>query len=223
MKTSWVNSLSHCYRRGIIGMLLCILPWVSCAESTAAAQVADPAAVMKVAIDDVLTQLKSHEALYKDNPQQLRAMIANTVLPHFNVARIAQLALAQHWRNTTAPQRDAYVREFQRYLIRTYTETLFIYRNTKPEMLGTHYNEKDNHKATLKLRATNEKGEPVILFLRLELKDDNWKIVDINVEGVSLVITTRGVFDEEIKKVGLDAFLTNLAEKNNRAEGSADE
>lgn len=223
MKTSWVNSLSHCYRRGIIGVLLCMLPWVSYAQSTTAAQVADPAAVMKVAIDDVLAQLKKHEALYKDDPQQLRTMIANTVLPHFNVARIAQLALAQHWRNTTAPQRDAYVREFQRYLIRTYTETLFIYRNTKPEMLGTHYNEKDNHKATLKLRATNEKGEPVILFLRLELKDDNWKIVDINVEGVSLVITTRGVFDEEIKKVGLDAFLTNLAEKNNRAEGSADE
>ena len=223
MKTNWVNSLSHCYRRGIIGMLLCILPWVSCAESTTAAQVADPAVVMKVAIDDVLAQLKSHEALYKDNPQQLRVMVADTVLPYFNVARIAQLALAQHWRSTTAPQRDAYVREFQRYLIRTYTETLFIYRNAKPEMLGTHYNDKDNHKATLKLRATNEKGEPVILFLRLELKDDNWKVVDINVEGVSLVITTRGVFDEEIKKVGLDTFLINLAEKNNRAEGSADE
>ncbi|MGM8227768.1 MlaC/ttg2D family ABC transporter substrate-binding protein [Cellvibrio sp. ARAG 10.3] len=222
MKTNWVNSLLHCYRCGIIGILLCILPWVSCAESTAA-QVPDPAAVMKVAIDDVLTQLKNHEALYKNNPQQLRVMVADTVLPHFNVARIAQLALAQHWRNTTAPQRDAYVREFQRYLIRTYTETLFIYRNTKAEMLGTHYNDKDNQKATLKLRATNEKGEPVILFLRLELKDDNWKIVDINVEGVSLVITTRGVFDEEIKKVGLDAFLSNLTEKNNRAEGSVDE
>ena len=223
MKSNLMNSLSHYYRRGIIGMLLCMLSWVSCAETTAAAQVADPAVVMKVAIDDVLTQLKNHETLYKDNPQQLRVMVANTVLPHFNVARIAQLALAQHWRNARAQQREMYVREFQRYLIRTYTETLYIYRNTKPEMLGTHYNDKDNHKATLKLRATNEKGEPVRLFLRLELKDDTWKVVDINVEGVSLVITTRGVFDEEIKKVGLDAFLNNLAEKNNRAEGSADE
>lgn len=223
MKTNLINRSAHRCAYRIMGVLLLMLSWISYAESTTATPVADPAAVMKVAIDDVLAQLKNHEALYKDDPQQLRATIATTVLPHFNVARIAQLALAQHWRNTTAPQREAYVREFQRYLIRTYTETLYIYRNTKPEMLGAHYNDKDNQKATLKMRASNENGEPVILFLRLELKDGDWKIVDINVEGVSLVITTRGVFDEEIKKSGLDAFLKNLAEKNNRAERSANE
>jgi phospholipid transport system substrate-binding protein len=63
----------------------------------------------------------------------------------------------------------------------------------------------------------NDRGEPVILFLRLEIHNGNWKIVDINVEGVSLVITARGIFDEEINQIGIDAFLKSMTAQNDKA------
>lgn len=179
----------------------------------------DPVIVMQAAIEKVLAQLKTHEALYQENPEALRAQVAESALPHLATTRMAQLALAKHWRSASVQQREVYLREFQRYLIRTYTKTLYFYRNTQPEMLGRDNkagNATDN-KTTLKMRVNNERGEQVILFLRLELQQQEWKIVDVNVEGISLVVTARGAFDEEINRRGLDAFLQHLTEKNNQA------
>ncbi len=195
--------------------LCCLLSFSLWAQAQDKA--ADPVAVMKVAIEDVLAQLKKHEALYQTDQEQLRTIVAESALPNLAIKRMAQLALAKHWRGASAEQRETYVREFQRYLIRSYTKTLYLYRNTKPEMLGQDSKGSDANKTTLKVRVNNERGEAVILFLRLELQDSVWKIVDINVEGISLVVTARGVFDEEINRTSLDAFLKNLTEQNNKA------
>jgi phospholipid transport system substrate-binding protein len=199
----------------LIVMGVVFVPLLVQAQTADSNQTADPASVMKVAIEDVLAQLKAHETLYQTDPEQLRTIVAKSALLNFYIKRMAQLALAKHWRSASVQQREIYVREFQRYLMRTYTTTLYLYRNTSPEMLGG----KDigDTKSTLKLRVKNDRGEAVMLFLRLEIHKGAWKIVDINVEGVSLVITARGLFDEEINRVGIDTFLKNMTAQNDQA------
>lgn len=199
----------------LLVMGVVFMPLLVQAQTATGSQTADPASVMKVAIEEVLAQLKTHQTLYQTDPEQLRAIVAKSALPNLYINRMAQLALAKHWRSASVQQREIYVREFQRYLIRTYTTTLYLYRNTSPEMLDGK--DKGNNKSTLKIRVKNERGEPVTLFLRLEMHNGNWKIVDINVEGVSLVITARGLFDEEINRIGLDAFLKNMTAQNDKA------
>lgn len=199
----------------LLVMGVVFMPLLVQAQTATSDQTADPASVMKVAIEEVLAQLKTHQTLYQTDPEQLRAIVAKSALPNLYINRMAQLALAKHWRSANVQQREIYVREFQRYLIRTYTTTLYLYRNTSPEMLGGK--DKGKNKSTLKIRVKNERGEPVTLFLRLEMHNGSWKIVDINVEGVSLVITARGLFDEEINRIGLDAFLKNMTAQNDKA------
>ena len=41
-----------------------------------------------------------------------------------------------------------------------------------------------------------------------------WKVYDITVENVSLVITYRSQFGEEIGRGGIDGLIRSLAEKN---------
>ena len=41
-----------------------------------------------------------------------------------------------------------------------------------------------------------------------------WKVYDIRVENVSLVITYRSQFGEEIKRSSIDGLIQSLAEKN---------
>lgn len=203
------------YWSGYCWALLILLGAVQVHAQQAKADASDPVVTMQAAIDDVLAKLKTNEALYKTNPQQLRDIVAHSALPHFAIKRMAQLALAKHWRSATEAQREVYLREFERYLMRSYTRTLFLYRSASTEMMGRDDNGPD--KTILKLRVKNARGESVILFLRLVQQDNNWKIVDINVEGISLVVTARGVFDDEINKKGLAAFLQNMTEQNNKA------
>jgi phospholipid transport system substrate-binding protein len=43
---------------------------------------------------------------------------------------------------------------------------------------------------------------------------DGWKIYDITVEGVSLVLTYRAEFDQITRTSGVDGLIKRLTEKN---------
>ena len=47
---------------------------------------------------------------------------------------------------------------------------------------------------------------------------DELKIYDIRIEGISLAITYRTSFGEQIKRNGLDNLITDLAERNRRGD-----
>jgi len=51
-------------------------------------------------------------------------------------------------------------------------------------------------------------------------KDAEWKVVDISVDGVSLVATYRGSFATQIKKNGLDFLIKQLVDKNAKLTSS---
>ena len=51
-------------------------------------------------------------------------------------------------------------------------------------------------------------------------KNEEWKVVDVAVYGVSLVTTYRGSFATQIKKNGFDSLLSELSKKNARLEAS---
>jgi phospholipid transport system substrate-binding protein len=205
--------------------LLFSLPLLAHAVDNKNSQTADPVTMLQIAIEDVLAELKTHEALYQSDPEQLRSIVAKSALPNINMTRVAQLALGKHWRNATVQQREIFVREFQRYLIRSYTNTLYLYRDSKLEILGNDdkANDTQANRATIKVRVKNDRGQNVLIFFRLEFYNENWKIVDINVEGVSLLTTIRGTFDGEINKIGLDSFLKNLTEENDKSAQNKNE
>ena len=48
----------------------------------------------------------------------------------------------------------------------------------------------------------------------MHIVDDDWKVYDISIEGVSLVINYRSSFAQEIRRNGIDGLIQRLAAKN---------
>ncbi len=48
----------------------------------------------------------------------------------------------------------------------------------------------------------------------MEKTAQGWKVYDITVENVSLVITYRSQFGEEVGRSGIDGLIRSLVEKN---------
>jgi phospholipid transport system substrate-binding protein len=57
-------------------------------------------------------------------------------------------------------------------------------------------------------------AKPVLLDYSMRKTDQGWKIYDIVVEGVSLVLTYRSEFDAIVKQDGIDGLIKRLAQKN---------
>jgi len=60
-------------------------------------------------------------------------------------------------------------------------------------------------------------GKPVGFDYSMRKTDQGWKIYDIVVEGVSLVLTYRSEFDSLVKQEGVDGLIKRLAAKNSPA------
>lgn len=184
-------------------------------KGTTQAQSTDATEVIRVAIDDVLTTMRANEALYTNDPKKLQGMIEKTALPYLSIPHMAKLALGKNWKSATGQQQEIIVREFQIYLMRSYIRTLYSYRYVKPEILSREDAGAD--KTVLKVSVKNERGNTVSLLLRLEKNDGRWQILDISAEGISLVVTARGLFNDEITKKGMDGFIQSLIEQNKKA------
>ena len=70
--------------------------------------------------------------------------------------------------------------------------------------------------ALVKTEMTSDGAQPFPVAYRMYQKNETWKVIDVSVDGVSLVSTYRGSFSTQIKKHGFDSLINELTIKNER-------
>jgi len=71
--------------------------------------------------------------------------------------------------------------------------------------------------ATVRTQFVRAGGQPLPIDFQMRKTDKGWKVFDISVEGVSLVLTYRSEFDAVVKQEGIDGLVKRLAQKNSPA------
>ena len=170
----------------------------------------------------LLDELKINNGAIKKDSAIAYELVEEIVLPHIDFRRIGQIVLGKYWRRASPDQRDRFVSEFRNFLIRTYVTAMvefsdqiishadnvryLPFRNTDPEDVSVR----------MEIRLANR--PPVSVNYSLYLKDSNWLIYDLSVEGISLATTYRSSFTSEIRRGGIDKLIAKLAARNKKAE-----
>ena len=55
----------------------------------------------------------------------------------------------------------------------------------------------------------------------MEKSPAGWKVYDIKVDDVSLVMTYRGTFDDKVRDDGIEGLIQSLTDKNRQVDRSA--
>ena len=133
----------------------------------------------------------------------------------FEVPLIARFALGRYWRQASEQQRKEYVDLFEDFIVQAYT-ALFRDYNGETFTVGK-VREVNQSDATVESQLALKDGRKIVVFWRVRGKDDP-KIVDVIVEGVSMVITQRDEFAAIINRNGgtVDGLLDALRKKNKK-------
>jgi phospholipid transport system substrate-binding protein len=67
---------------------------------------------------------------------------------------------------------------------------------------------------TVRSQVKQAGAEPVVIEYDLEKTGTDWKVYDVRVAGISLVVTYRSSFSEEVRNRGIDGLISTLAAKN---------
>lgn len=204
--------------RKIRTVLLAATMLVGC--SAVAAEI-PPDVLVKNTAQDVLAIIKQDKDIQSGNNKKVLELVDAKVLPHFDFSRMAQLAVGRHWPKATPEQRQALISEFRTLLVRTYSNSLTSYKNQTIDYKLLKLQPADTD-VTVKTVVNQPGGQPIPIDYKLEKTDNGWKVYDVAVDNVSLVLNYRGSFGSEIKNNGIDGLIRTLSDKN-RQEASGSE
>lgn len=158
-------------------------------------------------------------AILQDNnlgSEEKRARIEEVVYAEVDFATLTRLVLARNWGRFTPEQRREFEREFKRHLSVTYGKNVDNYRNERVQIVGDRKEVRDDW--TVQTRIVRGGADDVAVDYRLRQKEGRWRIIDVIVEGVSLVANFRSQFQQIISSRGVEHLLELLREKNARGE-----
>jgi len=192
----------------ILGLLLCLL-----GGGPVWATVQPPQQVVQETSTQMIEALRSNREVLRQDPSRLYGLVHQIILPNFDFNLISRWVLGRAWQQATPDQRRQFAQEFQTLLVRTYSNALLEYVDEDFQFLPPR-GEVSGNEATVRTEIRLSAGQPIPIHYRMHLRDGAWKIIDVTVEGISLVTNYRSTFASQIRSSGLDAVIADLRQRN---------
>jgi phospholipid transport system substrate-binding protein len=181
---------------------------------------ASPAAALEAAraksfLDDVAA--KASTILAGGVPSgQRQAELQEVLQTAFDIEYIGRLVLGPTYRSLTDTQRRAYDDAFRRWVLSTYSRRIGDYGGEQIEILGAASAGAQDVKVESRVRGASIQ-EPVRIDWRVRERAEGLKIIDVEIEGVSMAISQRSEFASVVQQRGVDGLIAMLEERSGTA------
>jgi phospholipid transport system substrate-binding protein len=147
---------------------------------------------------------------------QKRHQIEDVVYARVDFVTLSKLVLARNWSKMSPAQQQAFTQEFRKHLSVTYGRNVDNYKNERLTIVSGRPEARGDY--TVQSKIIRGGPDDIAVDYRLRQRDGQWLIIDIVVEGVSLVSNFRSQFQEIIANGGPDKLIELLREKNAKGE-----
>lgn len=174
----------------IVALLLAGLGSARADESSSAASFVDGL------VGDAIVVIKDQNLSDQDRQQRFEALLQRG----FDMPRIARYVLGRYWTTASGDERQSFARLFQHWVVQTYTSRFKGYSGETVKVVGTR---DEDQGAIVTTEIMSPSGAPPIkLDWRVANHDGGFKILDVDVEGVSMVLTEREEIAAVIQRSG---------------------
>ena len=183
--------------------------------AAAAAQALAPDQLVQKITEEVLTAIKSDQQLAAGDKQKAMKLAEEKVLPYIDFEEATRIAVGRAWSQANPEQRKKLISEFRNMLVRTYSNAIESYQGQSLKVLPSRGGKQETgDEATVRAQFVRAGGKPLPIEFQMRKAGQDWKVYDISVEGISLVLTYRSEFDAVVKQEGIDGLIKRLTEKN---------
>ncbi len=206
------NALPKVYRMKVWCPLLLAVIALGGGLRTAATALEGPTQVVQTTSDAVIAVLADKSL----GSAEKRRKVEDIVYAHFDFETLSRLVLARNWKQLSAAQQAQFVDELKKHLSITYGKNVESYNNERAVVIG------DRQEAgadwTVKTKIVRPNAADILVDYRLRQQDGTWRVIDVIIEGVSLVANFRSQFQEIITHDGPTKLIELLHDKNAKGE-----
>jgi phospholipid transport system substrate-binding protein len=169
-----------------------------------------PDAALKTTTDQIRGMIKAHYAEYRANQTAFYQAVNDVVVPRFDVPGIARLVLGLDYRTATPDQRTRFAAAFKDMLVHSYANAMLDNNNSVSINWMPPRISDNGTDAAVNTALTRDNGQSYAIGFRVHVVDGDWKVYDITVENVSLVLNFRTQLNAEIKRSSLDDVISRM-------------
>ncbi|MFZ0468871.1 MAG: ABC transporter substrate-binding protein [Thiogranum sp.] len=180
-----------------------------------------PQATIRAVTGQVLALLRANQDTLRKDPAAVAAQVAKIVDPHLDFTIMSQEALGVGWRRADQRQRTRFTQAFHQLLTDDYAAVLKRYSGETVKLLDVRWDDTTHHRAIVSSRLEAPGKQAVQVDYRMYHTGGSWKVYDVVVDGVSLLLNYRQAFASELQHEDLDTLISRLAHKAATDEATA--
>ncbi len=173
-----------------------------------------PFDTVKGHVNEVLRVLRDPALQGEANKEARQKKVEAIADEMFDYVALSRLTLGRNWRKFNGDQKKEFVQLYRSILEKAYLDRILAYTDEKvtfgkETMLSDKKAEVQTHIIT--------KSVEIPIYYRVYLKDGEWKVYDIIIEGISLVKNYRTQFREILANNPPEEVLEILRKKTKKA------
>jgi phospholipid transport system substrate-binding protein len=193
--------------------MACAALAIAACAAQAQSEVTPPDELVKTVMLEIADIVRKDKDLKDGDRAKTIALIEEKALPHFNFLGMTSLAVGPAWQKATPEQKKRLAAEFRDLLVRTYASSLTVFRDQNFDFRPLRMRPADTD-VTVLVRVLQPGAQPVNIEYDMEKTTRGWKVYDVRVAGISLVVNYRTEFANVVRDKGIDGLIAALAAKN---------
>ena len=171
-----------------------------------------PYVLMQQASDKLFADIKNNQAKIKKDPNYLRTIVRNDLLPYVQVNYAGSLVLGSYCKSTTPEQREKFFKAFSDFIEQAYAQVLTAYTDQNIQIEPAK-EVGDKNLVSIRVNIMQNGGQaPIKLDFkwRKNSKTGEWQAYDMVAEGVSMVVTKQNEWSGILRQQGIDALTAQI-------------
>ncbi|MDP2572964.1 phospholipid-binding protein MlaC [Vibrio penaeicida] len=204
------------FKKWTLAATLSALSLVSIVQ-TSAAQTIDatkPYDMMRQVADKTFSRLKNEQSQIKSNPDTLKVVVEEELMPFVNNRYAALKLLGPNLKKSKKEDVKVFVEAFRAYLVTSYAQVLTQYTDQSIEFAPARPLDPKSRIISIRVEIIDNPNPNIKLDfkLRKDKKSGEWAAFDMVAEGVSLLSSKQSEWNSKIRRDGLLEVSKDLQE-----------
>ncbi len=168
----------------------------------------------------ILNDIRTDAKLSQADLSRVRQFVDEQIMPVVDFERMTRTAVGPKWRQASQEQRRELMDLFREQLIRVYSGALATVKDQTVKLAPNRVKPTQTDALVRTLLVAPGKPDMRINY-RLKKVKGQWRVIDVDVEGIWIVDNYRTQFSSVANQSGIDGLIKALREKNEQAAQDA--
>lgn len=191
-------------------LAVCLLALAGLAQATQG-----PRELVQDTVERMTTLIDENRERLNQEPGYARELVREELVPLVDFKRITRMVMGNYFDDASREQKYRFLDIFKNSLINTYASGVTLYQGQKIEVLPLREEDRKGNYARVRVHGTTNDGKVIPVFFTLFQDGDQWKVVNVFVNGLDLRAVYQAQFAQSMQQYGdLDKAIDNWSAQN---------